>query len=206
MSLYKLLEHPFCYRLVVRIFSMGGRARKIAGFIDQLMARECRGLVLEVGSGTSQFRDIFLKYVNNYVITDINFQYVQFSKSNYDALWHVLCDAAVLPFSPSTFDRIFSLYLFHHLSDQQTLDCLKELQRCLKPGGKIVIVDLFQTEKRWDLVSRAVSWLDRGEYVRQRNAMLSLIKGSGNFQVEEHHGVPGEWPYSMSVYLLTPTP
>jgi ubiquinone/menaquinone biosynthesis C-methylase UbiE len=205
MNLYKLLEHPFCYRLVVRIFSMGGRARKIAGFVDQLMARECRGAVLEVGSGTSQFRDIFLKYIDNYVITDINFQYVQYSKNHYQALWHVLCDAALLPFHAATFDRIFSLYLFHHLSDQQTLDCLKEMQQSLKPGGKIIIVDLFQTERHWDLVSRAVAWLDRGEYVRPRASMLSLIKRSGNFQVEEHQSVPGEWPYSMSAYLLTPT-
>ena len=76
MKIYQLLENPACYRLVVKIFSMGGRAKKIAGFIDQLMARECQGRVLEVGAGTSQFRDIYLKYVKNYVITDINFQYV----------------------------------------------------------------------------------------------------------------------------------
>jgi ubiquinone/menaquinone biosynthesis C-methylase UbiE len=204
MNLYKFLENPFCYRLVVKIFSLGGRARKIAGFIDQLMARECLGLVLEVGSGTSQFRDMFLKYVDNYVITDINFQYVQYSQGEHQALWHVLCDAAVLPFPPATFDRVFSLYLFHHLSDQQTLDSLREMQRALKPGGKMVIVDLFQTERQWDLLSRGVSWLDRGQYVRPRASMLALIKQAGNFQVEEHHGVPGEWPYSMSVYLLTP--
>jgi ubiquinone/menaquinone biosynthesis C-methylase UbiE len=205
MNLYKLLEHPFCYRLVVRIFSMGGRARKIAGFVDQLMARECRGSVLEVGSGTSQFRDIFLKYIDNYVITDINFQYVQYSKNNHQALWHVLCDAARLPFHSATFDRIFSLYLFHHLSDQQALDSLKEMKQCLKLDGKIIILDLFQTERQWDMVSRAVAWLDRGEYVRPRASMLSLIRRSGNFQVEEHHDVPGEWPYSMSTYLLKPS-
>ena len=204
MNLYKFLENPFCYRMVVKIFSMGGRARKIAGFIDQLMASECQGLILEVGSGTSQFRDMFLKYVDNYVITDINFQYVHYSKSDHPALWHVQCDAALLPFPGATFDRVFSLYLFHHLSDQQTVDSLKEMQLCLKPGGKIVIVDLFQTEKRWDLASRGVSWLDRGQFVRPRASMRALIKQAGNLQVEEHHGVPGEWPYSMSAYLLTP--
>jgi len=204
MNLYKILENPWCYRMVVKIFSMGGRARKIAEFLDRLMASECQGLVLEVGSGTSQFRDMFLKYVDNYVITDINFHYVQYSKGDRNSMWHALCDAAVLPFSPSTFDRIFSLYLFHHLSNQQTLDSLKEMQRCLKPGGKIIIVDLFQPEKPWDLIRQAVSRLDRGRYVRKRDLMLSLIRKSGNFQVEEHHSVPGEWPYSMSAYLLTP--
>jgi ubiquinone/menaquinone biosynthesis C-methylase UbiE len=204
MNLYKFLENPFCYRLVVRIFSMGGRARKIGGFIDRLMARECRGRVLEVGSGTSQFREMFLKYVDNYVITDINSQYMQYSRSTHPALWHIVCDATMLPFALSTFDRIFSVSLFHHLSDQQALDTLKEMQICLNPNGKIVIIDLFQTEKRWDLVSRAVSWLDRGQYVRPRASMLALIKNAGNFQVEEHHGVPGEWPYSISAYLLTP--
>jgi ubiquinone/menaquinone biosynthesis C-methylase UbiE len=168
------------------------------------MARECRGRVLEVGSGTSQFRDIFLKYVNNYVITDINFQYVHYSNSNYPSLWHVLCDAAVLPFHTITFDRAFCLYLFHHLSDQQALDTLKEMRRCLNPEGKIIIVDLFQPEKRWDLISQLVSSLDRGQYVRRREALLSLIRQSGSFQVEAHHGVPGEWPYVMSSFILSP--
>ena len=204
MKIYQLLENPACYRLVVKIFSMGGRARKIAGFIDQLMARECQGRVLEVGAGTSQFRDIYLKYVKNYLITDINFQYVHYSKSNYPTLEHVLCDAAVLPFQTLTFDRAFCLYLFHHLSDQQTLDTLKEMQRCLKPDGKIVIVDLFQPEKKWDLISQLVARMDRGQYVRRRDSMLSLIKESGDFQVETHHGVPGEWPYVMSAFVLSP--
>lgn len=204
MNLYKFLENPFCYRLVVRIFSMGGRARKIGEFIDQVMARECRGRILEVGSGTSQFRETFLKYVDNYVITDINFHYLHFSQSIFPGLGHAVCDAAVLPFPAGTFDRIFSVALFHHLSDQQALDSLKEMKLCLKPGGKIVIVDLFQTEKRWDLVSRAVSRLDRGQFIRPRASMLALIRQAGNFEVEEHHGVPGEWPYSISAYFLSP--
>jgi cyclopropane fatty-acyl-phospholipid synthase-like methyltransferase len=129
---------------------------------------------------------------------------MQYSRRKYHTPPHVLCDAVLLPFFPSTFDCIFSLALFHHLSDQQTLDSLQEMQNCLKPGGKIIIVDAFQTERRWDLVSRALSWLDRGQYVRTRASMLSLIKKSGNFQVEEHHGIPGQWPYSFSAYLLTP--
>jgi len=204
MNLYKILENPTCYRMVVKIFSLGGRARKIAGFIDRLMARECQGLILEVGSGTSQFQDMFLKYVSHYVVTDINPQYVQYSKNDNRDLWPVVCDATVLPFLSARFDRAFSLYLYHHLSDQQILDSLREIQRCLKPGGKIVVVDLFATEKRWDLVSRLVSWLDRGQYVRPRASMRALIKQAGSFRVEEHGGVPGEWPYSMSAYLLTP--
>jgi|WetSurMetagenome_2_1015567.scaffolds.fasta_scaffold152317_2 ubiquinone/menaquinone biosynthesis C-methylase UbiE len=204
MNLYKFLENPFFYRLVVKIFSIGGRARKIGEFIDQVMARECRGRILEVGSGTSQFRETFLKYVDNYVITDINFQYMQYSQSTHPGLGHVVCDATRLSFPPALFDRVFSLYLFHHLSDQQTRDSLKEMRRCLAPGGKIVIVDLFQTERRWDLVSRGVAWLDRGQFVRPRASMRALIQEAGNFQVEESHGVPGDWPYSMSEYLLTP--
>jgi len=203
MNLYKLLENPTCYRLVVRLFSMGGRAGKIAGFVDELMARECRGRVLEVGSGTSQFRPIFLKYVNNYVATDINFQYVHYAKNDFNTLQYAVCDAAFLPFMSSMFDRAFCLYLFHHLSDQQTVNTLKEMQRCLKPDGKIIIVDLFQPEKRWDLISQLVAYLDRGQYVRRRNSMISLIKESGNFEVEAHHGVPGEWPYVMSSFVLS---
>jgi hypothetical protein len=42
--------------------------------------------------------------------------------------------------------------------------------------------------------------------VREREAMLSLIRKTRKFQVEERRGVPGDWPYSMSTYILTPLP
>jgi hypothetical protein len=71
MNIYRLLGYPQFYNLTVRIFSLGGRSRKLNLFIDNLLSSECHGRVLELGSGTCQFRSLFLKYVGNYVATDM---------------------------------------------------------------------------------------------------------------------------------------
>ncbi len=204
MNIYRLLEYPWFYKLTVRIFSLGGRARKLNSFIDNLLSSECRGRVLELGSGTCQFRPLFLKYVENYVATDINLKYLKDSQQDEPSLNYVVSDASRLPFALQRFDRIFALYLYHHLSDQQTLNSLEEMFRCLKPEGKIIIVDNFLPEHRYDPVARAVAKLDRGQHIRRRQVMVDLVRKSARAaHVEEHHSIPGSWPYVMSAYIVS---
>lgn len=50
-------------------------------------------------------------------------------------------DGKTLPFSDSSFDRIISSLVFHHLLPEQKLACLKELHRVLKEGGELHIAD-----------------------------------------------------------------
>jgi ubiquinone/menaquinone biosynthesis C-methylase UbiE len=201
--IYRLLDYPWAYKLVCKIFEMGGRAPKFLGFLDELFSKECQGEVLEIGSGTCQFRDIYLKYVNNYIATDINLRYLQDSQQTVKHIRYVACDATVLPFPNQSFARVFALYLFHHLTDEKTLSALKEMHRCIRPGGKIIIMDNFLPELRWDLCSWAVARLDRGQYIRSRMAMEYLIQKSGHFQITAMHQIPGSWPYVMSLYMLT---
>jgi ubiquinone/menaquinone biosynthesis C-methylase UbiE len=207
LNIYRLLEYPWFYKLTVGVFSMGGRARKISRFIDNLLNSECRGRVLELGSGTCQFRSLFLKYVENYVATDINLKYLKDSQQQEPKLAYVVSDASRLPFALRRFDRIFALYLYHHLSDRQTLNSLKEMVRCLKPAGKIIIVDNFLPEHWYDLIAWAVARLDRGQHIRRRRVMLDLIRQSAQkARVEEFNSIPGSWPYVMSAYIITLDP
>jgi len=206
MNCFRLLNHPLIYATVVRIFSLGGRDRKLRGFFDKLLAQECQGAVLEVGSGTCQYRDVYLKYLHNYVASDINLKYLQYSQKSEKFLWYTTCDCASLPFISRSFDRVFALYLFHHLSDDVLLGTINEVQRCLKPNGKIIIVDTLCPEKRWDLLGWMLSRFDRGQYFRQRQSLINLIQRSGNFQIDAIDNIPGSWPYSMTAYILTPQP
>ena len=58
-------------------------------------------------------------------------------------------DAHQLAFKDETFDTIISRYTFHHL-DLNGVS--REVKRCLKPGGKLVMVDTEETF--WRLSSR----------------------------------------------------
>jgi ubiquinone/menaquinone biosynthesis C-methylase UbiE len=50
-------------------------------------------------------------------------------------------NGGILPFDNSSFDRIISSLVIHHLSDNQKLSAFKEFNRILKPTGEIHIAD-----------------------------------------------------------------
>jgi ubiquinone/menaquinone biosynthesis C-methylase UbiE len=51
-------------------------------------------------------------------------------------------DIVSLDYSDEQFDRIICRYVLEHLPQSHVLKALKELSRCLKPGGKIYVVDI----------------------------------------------------------------
>jgi ubiquinone/menaquinone biosynthesis C-methylase UbiE len=51
-----------------------------------------------------------------------------------------LSDMTTLPFEDNLFDAIISIASFHHLSTiERRIKCLEEINRVLKPGGKILL-------------------------------------------------------------------
>ncbi|MFH1035196.1 MAG: class I SAM-dependent methyltransferase [Pseudomonadota bacterium] len=51
----------------------------------------------------------------------------------------LVCSAYQLPFGPQSLDRVFLLFVCHHLGRME--EFLNEAYRCLKPGGEMVVVD-----------------------------------------------------------------
>ena len=52
-----------------------------------------------------------------------------------------LYDGGILPFTDNSFDKVYSCLVFHQLDAEIKLNCLQELNRVLKPNGKLVIAD-----------------------------------------------------------------
>lgn len=46
-----------------------------------------------------------------------------------------------LPYADASFDRVFSAFMFHHLSAKDRPTMLREVRRVLKPGGSLHLVD-----------------------------------------------------------------
>jgi len=50
--------------------------------------------------------------------------------------------AESLPYESESFDRVTSLFFFHHVDYELKVACLNEAYRVLKPGGSFILVDI----------------------------------------------------------------
>jgi SAM-dependent methyltransferase len=74
-------------------------------------------------------------------------------------------------------DAVLLLGLLHHLSDADSTHLLDVAAKALAPGGRVIAVDTC-FEPSQGRISRWMSRNDRGEYVRQPDAFLTLARQS----------------------------
>jgi SAM-dependent methyltransferase len=89
--------------------------------------RRCptQGIALELGSGASFAKDVLPDLVTSDVIA-------------YDGIDRIV-DATKMPFEDASVRAIFMSNVFHHIPDAAAF--LHEAERCLVPGGRVLIVD-----------------------------------------------------------------
>ena len=58
-------------------------------------------------------------------------------------------DAQDLGFDNGTFDRVVLFFLLHEMPNPVRLKTLKEVERVVKPGGKVVVVDYHRPDTYW---------------------------------------------------------
>lgn len=61
---------------------------------------------------------------------------------------YIVATAQTLPFDDDSFDVVVSRLVFHHLPGATKKQALSEMARVLKPGGRLLIVDLASTTAR----------------------------------------------------------
>ncbi len=118
------------YDLMNRVLSMGReQAWRRTG-----IRRLPEGRVLDLGSGTGAAADVLGD--RRVVALDPVIQMLDLSPITH----RVVGVGEELPFADETFDGVFSAYVFRNLT---SLECaLAEIHRVLRPGGRLVVVDL----------------------------------------------------------------
>ena len=146
---YDSMDHSLVNRLFVDDLLSAANA---AEFGDRLTSRNDRLRVLDVGTGTAQIPIEFCqRQVSvDMVAIDLAVEMLLLAEQNIrDAglhgsilLEHV--DAKELPFDDGEFNWVISNSIVHHIPDP--IDCLREMQRILKPGGFLFVRDLLRPE------------------------------------------------------------
>ncbi len=69
-----------------------------------------------------------------------------------------------LPYAPTSFDRVLSSFMFHHLTRDEKLGTLRDVRRVLRSGGSLHLLDFGQPRSRYSSILARL--LHRGEHLR----------------------------------------
>lgn len=202
-KLHKLLEKPLVYRVITGIIGPGGsRLRK--PFYQKVFHRST-ARVLDIGCGPALNTpepdgvlvgvDINPSYLRKYTggFLDEDPALILHPPSSRRRLGF-LASADRLPFGNETFEEARSSSFFHHLSDSEAFHTLREVNRCLKPGGRMIIFEDVWPVRAW---ARPLAWLarrlDRGIHMRHEERLVALLR----------EACPGNWNWERFTYTYT---
>ena len=105
--------------------------------------------ILEVGCGVGAQTELLLERFENLAITSLDRAETQLACARSFFSVHpnrgrtdfILADALALPFPDQTFDGAFVCWVLEHLPDP--VRALQEIHRCLKPGARIHLNEVF---------------------------------------------------------------
>ena len=105
-----------------------------------------RDCVLDIGCGTGELLYKLSKYFRNCYGIDNSFKMTEIVQKRDVNFKIVTADANKLPYEDNFFDYIVSHTTFHHLDQELAVE---EVVRILKPGGKVIIMDVAREPKKW---------------------------------------------------------
>lgn len=118
-------------------------------------------------------------------------------------------DATKLPLADNSVDGVISSYFWEHIPHPIKIQMLSEIQRVLKPGGKIVF--LYDVETKNTLLQKLKDkdnnatykrlFLDKdGHFGYETPAQNKTTLENAGFNVLKHFGMERSWVQSTSVY------
>lgn len=134
-----------------------------------------KGVLYDLGSGESPYKEFFLKYVEKYIAVD-------WSESFHATEVDIAADLnGPLPLQDQVADTIISLSVMEHLKEPQVF--LGEAQRILKPGGVMIL----QTPFMW--------WVHEAphDYYRYTRHGLKYLFEKAGFSAVEVYPQTGFW-------------
>jgi SAM-dependent methyltransferase len=84
-------------------------------------------------------------------------------------------DARKLEFADGSFELVFAVGLFHHLSDDDARQVLLEIRRVTVAGGRVFVLDAIWPLRRWNVAGWLLRRLDRGKFVRTAREYAGLF-------------------------------
>jgi len=171
-DLMAILDFPWVYRLLQRLTRTKRHTQK---YVDEYVKAKAGDAILDIGCGPADIIE-FLPAVAYYGF-DLNPKYIREAKSRYGDRGAFFCEELSEGSAPAgiNFDIVLANKVLHHLNDEEAIKLFKLSVSCLRPGGRLVTCDGCHAPEE-GFISRTVSNLDRGQYVRDQDGYLNLAR------------------------------
>jgi putative AdoMet-dependent methyltransferase len=145
---------------------------------------------LDLGTGTGNLAGRFLKNGISMCGVDQSKAMLRQCKLKFPELETKLGNFLAIPYLDGKFDFVVSSFAFQHLTDEQKWLSLQEIERVLKPQGRICFADLMYAQdgsmlghnnpkeedsKYYGRLEELLVWLDQHHYSTQYKKLNSLL-------------------------------
>lgn len=117
----------------------------------------CCAYALEIGCGTGSFTRLLARRSDWVLALDLSPQMIRVAKERSRQCSNIeyqIADVLEMEFPREQFDCIASIATLHHMPVEKILP---KMQDALKPGGTLILLDLFQTNGLADVVTGALA-------------------------------------------------
>lgn len=188
-----LIQGARRYELTAAIGFLGRRRQVYDGLVALSGARP-GDAVLDVGCGTGYFTRRAARAVapgGHVVGIDPSRPVIDHAVGRApDNCTFEVASAQALPLADASFDVVISSLAMHHLRPADRLTALREMRRVLRPGGRLLIVDL--RRQPWHMrVANLFGVLSRHAHQHDTAGDLAELIGQAGFRVT---GTGDRWP------------
>jgi SAM-dependent methyltransferase len=171
-DLRSVLIYPPVYKLLQNLARRKEHTRE---YVEKYIKPKVGDVVLDIGCGPADILE-FLPRVKYYGF-DLSSKYINEAKRRYGDRGEFFCKELSETSAPAgiKFDIVMATNVLHHLNDEEAIKLFKLAQNCLKSGGRLVTCDGCHSKDE-GFISRTISNLDRGKYVRDQEGYLSLAR------------------------------
>jgi len=104
-----------------------------------------------------------------------------------------------IPYPDNTFDVVFSTLMYHHLNETQRSAAFVELERLIRPGGRLVVVDINPTRRSIITYLPGHNRLEQEDHVRRE--IVERMGTAGFIAIED-----GPHPSTQLSYAIGQKP
>ncbi len=151
--------------------------------VEEALKNNATGYLLDIGCGNKPYEEFYKPYTSKQIGCDI----VQSDANRVD----VLCPATALNFEDTIFDTAFCTQVLEHVYDHHSL--VKEANRVLKPGGKLILTVPFC----WELHEEPY------DFFRLTKHGLKELFEENNFKVLSIKSNGGKWAATFQMFINT---